>query len=203
MEQTKNRKYISRASTITHKGQQYAVNARKSGIYPQQLRAMINQLEICQAKWLRVFVLRVDLHQRNYSDNSRMVTRFRKNLTRKLERTYGILEVGYSWVRETEKAKHQHYHFVIFLDGDRMRHSAKVNAIISDTWKSICDGNTVHHPQNCFTNVIDDETKARAIYRFSYLAKARGKGYRPNQAKDYATSRLFKPRPAPVSGGKT
>jgi hypothetical protein len=29
-----------------------------------------------------------------------------------------------------------------------------------------------------------------AIYRISYLAKVRGKGYRDPQAKDYGTSRL-------------
>jgi hypothetical protein len=32
--------------------------------------------------------------------------------------------------------------------------------------------------------------RQEAIYRISYLAKVRGKGYRDPQAKDYGTSRL-------------
>ena len=37
--------------------------------------------------------------------------------------------------------------------------------------------------------------RGKAIYRISYLAKTRGKGYRDPQAKDYETSRL-KPKDA-------
>jgi len=39
-------------------------------------------------------------------------------------------------------------------------------------------------------NEDDNETRLKAIYRLSYLAKVRGKGYRDSQAKDYQTSRL-------------
>jgi len=190
VKQTKNRKYRSTADTITHQGCQYAINAKKSGIYPQQLHAIIEQLDVCIAKWRRVFVLRVDLHQTHYTDNSRMITRFRKNLSRRIDRHYGITEIGYTWVREQEKAKHQHYHLALFLDGDRIRHSATLNKIISDTWSSLKTDNTVHHPAHCYHYVNDDQTKAAAVFRLSYLAKARGKGYRPPQAKDYSTSRL-------------
>lgn len=196
MKSTKNRKYVSGADTVIRNGHQYAINARKSGIYPQQLHAIIDQLDICIAKWRRVFMLRIDLHQDHYTDDSGMITKLRKNLCRRLERQYGISEVGYAWVREQEKAKRQHYHFVLFLDGDKIRHSTNVNKIVADTWAGVKSGNTVHHPQNCFTNVVDDDTKARAVYRFSYMAKARGKGYRPPQAKDYGTSRLVMPRAA-------
>ena len=37
-------------------------------------------------------------------------------------------------------------------------------------------------------NNLDTEL-AKAVYRISYLAKVRGKGYRSQQAKDYGTSR--------------
>jgi hypothetical protein len=38
--------------------------------------------------------------------------------------------------------------------------------------------------------IDNDEVFADAVYRISYLAKTRGKGYRPAQVKDYSTSRL-------------
>lgn len=194
MKKTKNRKYASSSNTIKHDDTEYAINAKKSGVYPQQLHAMIDQLDTCHLKWGRVFVLRFDLHQCHYTEGSGMVTKFRKNLARRLERGYAISEIGYAWTREQEKAKHQHYHFVLMLDGDVIRHSARLNEIIADTWQAVRNGNTTYHPKACFTNVTDSETKAKAVYRISYLAKARGKGYRPPQAKDYGASRLIAPR---------
>lgn len=194
MKPTKNRKYISLAETITHSGTEYVINARKSGIYPQQLHSMINQLDICVMKWRRVLVLRTDLHQIHYLNDSRMISRFRKNLARRLARQYGITELGYSWVREMEKAKQQHYHFALYLDGDVIQHPRKLNLIVSNTWEKVGDGNTVGYPPNCFHYVNDPDSKAKAVYRISYMAKARGKGYRPPQAKDFSNSRLIAPR---------
>ncbi len=194
MKQTKNRKYKSTSGNITHNGTAYEVNAKKSGIYPKQLHALIDQLDICVMKWGRVFVLRVDLHQNHYTDDSKMISKFRKNLLRRIERQYDISEIGYMWVREMEKAKHQHYHLALFLDGDVIQHSTRLNRIISDTWEAQKSGNTVHRPDNCFYYIEDEDSKAQAVYRISYMAKARGKGYRPPQAKDYGTSRLIAPR---------
>ena len=108
----------------------------------------------------------------------------------RIERVYGIFEVGYVWVREHEKAKHQHYHFALFLDGDKVNHSAVIGGVISETWERVKVGNTTRIPEACFYNVVNPETKADAIYRLSYMAKQRGKGYRPDQTKDYSTSRL-------------
>ena len=36
----------------------------------------------------------------------------------------------------------------------------------------------------------DNDTRLEAIWRISYMAKIRGKGYRDPQAKDYGASRL-------------
>lgn len=191
MKPTKNRKYKSMSNTITHNGVEYFINAKKSGIYPQQLHKFINQLEICVEKWRRVLVLRVDLHQNHYTNNSQMISKFRKNLTRRLDRIYGITELGYSWVREMEKAKHQHYHLALYIDGNVIQHPRKINRIIADTWVAVRGGNTVGYPANCFHYVTDDDSKAEAVYRISYMAKTRGKGYRPPQAKDYGGSRLI------------
>lgn len=191
---TSNRKRVSLSETITHAGTEYPIhNAPSYGVYLQLLHKIIAQLEICIVKWRRVFVIRFDLHQKWHTTNSKMITRFRKNLSQRIARAYGVYEVGYAWVREQERAKQQHYHFVLFLDGDKVNHSATVSETIRDTWEGVKVGNSVHIPKRCFYNVVDDVTKAEVIYRVSYLAKQRGKGYRADQAKDYGTSRLIVP----------
>lgn len=188
---TKNRKTVSYAETINHNGTIYSINGNSIyGVYPQLLHVTIEQLEICISKWRRVFVMRFDLHQKVKASDSKMLTMFRKNLMRRIERKYRMAEMGYLWVREQETAKQQHYHFVVFLDGDVIRHSTALSKVIIETWERICEGNTVHIPKQCFYLIADADTKAKAIYRVSYLAKVRGKGYRPNQSKDYGASRL-------------
>lgn len=188
---TSNRKRVSLSETITHDGVVYSIiNGSSYGVYLGLLHKIIEQLNICFVKWKRVFVIRFDLHQEFYTEKNGYITKFRNNLNRRLDRAYGIFEVGYVWVREHEKAKQQHYHFALFLDGDKVNHSAIISGVIADTWERVKVGNTVHIPKHCFYNVVDSETKADAVKRLSYLAKQRGKGYRPNQTKDYSTSRL-------------
>jgi hypothetical protein len=45
----------------------------------------------------------------------------------------------------------------------------------------------INHP---FHFVDNEQALQAAIYRISYLAKPRGKGYRPPQTKDYGCSRM-------------
>ncbi len=59
------------------------------------------------------------------------------------------------------------------------------------TWEAIDPSNhSMPYLKKPFYFVDSQETLADAVYRVSYLAKTRGKGYRPEQVKDYSTSRL-------------
>ena len=191
---TRNRKPISYSSIISHNDKSYQVNASKvgnQGIFTQILHKGIDQLEYAESKWKRVFVLFFNLHHKDYhTQNNKHISRFRKNLARRLEREYEINEVGYLWVREQERAKAQHYHFLLFLEGNKIRHSSKILRIVEATWKNISASNHVPTLKNPFYFMDSEEIKANVIYRMSYLAKTRGKGYRDKQVKDYSTSRL-------------
>jgi len=192
---TKNRKYVTYAETININGTDYVINTRKNlGIYPEILKKAVSQLDICLDKWNRVFMLRFDLHQSFYTSNNKLITKFRKNLQRRLEREYGMSEIGYLWAREMEKAKHQHYHFAIFLDGNKIRHSSKIIKTIDATWKQIKGATSVGKASKPFYNLDKSfdksQVKAAAVERLSYLAKVRGKGYRDSQAKDFSVSRI-------------
>ena len=191
---TRNRKAVSYAGAISHAGVTYRINGNTThGVYPQLVHTAIDQLEVCLSKWGRVFVMRFDLRQKVQTGDSKMLTMFRKNLKRRLERNYRMVDMCYLWAREQETAKQQHYHFALFLDGDLIRHATALSRIIMETWESIREGNSAHIPKRCFYTVADADSKAKAIYRVSYLAKVRGKGYLPNQSKDYGASRLRKP----------
>lgn len=198
---TKNRKYITHSDTIKHQGIEYQVNAKKSGICTAIMHRFIAQLDIGLQRWRRVLAVRFDLHQRGVeTDSNKWLSKFNKNLKRRLERAYGISDIGFIWVRELEAGKAQHYHAAIWVDGDKIQHPKALNKLITETWQAINPACTVFHPENCFYFVDSQETKEEFVYRTSYLAKARGKGYRAAQVKDYGTSRLgYKPASALTS----
>ena len=117
------------------------------------------------------------------------MSKFIKRLKQWIYRNYGISNIGYIWVRELERSKQQHYHVAIFLDGNKIQHPKKLNAKIKEMYTPYGHMPVVPKPYY-YINEDGDEARLKAIYRLSYLAKIRGKGYRDTQAKDYQTSRL-------------
>ncbi|PHS26841.1 MAG: hypothetical protein COA83_02145 [Methylophaga sp.] len=187
---TNNRKRIIFDDTFLHNGKTYQVNSSKSGLYVEILTKIIEQFEIAQAKWKRVFVLRFDLHTHRFTEDNKLITAFRKRLFQKLKRVYGFKEIGFCWVREQERAKTQHYHFVLFLDGRLIRHSSKISGMVKAAWEDPTGTFTVWYVKRPFYFTNSEDIIQKAIYRVSYLAKPRGKGYRPAQTKDYQCSRM-------------
>lgn len=185
---TTNRKYVAYKLTFLHQGGVYKVNARKSGIYTSLLHKIIEQLDVCLDLYKRVLVVRFDLHQREYTENNERMTQFKKRLFKRLEKRYETKNIGYVWVREHEKAKSQHYHWAIWIDGDKVRHSQKILELAKMVWNDMSG----HVPtiKNPYYFIDNSEQRVQAIYRLSYLAKARGKSSRPSQTKDYSTSRI-------------
>lgn len=191
---TTNRKRIIYGDTFTHNGKTYRVNPKKSGLYADILKRIIEQFEIGLMKWKRVFVLRFDLHTHAFSEDNRRISAFRKRLFQKLKRHYGFEDIGYCWVREQERAKAQHYHFVLFLDGNLIRHSSKITPMIKSAWDDGTGTYTMPYIKHPFHFADSEDIIQKAVYRVSYLAKPRGKGYRPPQTKDFQCSRM-KPTP--------
>ena len=67
-------------------------------------------------------------------------------LTKRLKRKYKLCRVGYIWVREQEKSKHQHYHLVLMIDGNK---------------------------EQFFDEILKIATLKMVIWRISYLAKGK------------------------------
>jgi len=186
---TNNKKTIIFDDVILHKDMSYRICQGADGVYAEIMHKIIEQFEIAQANWKRVFVLRFDLHIDHYTETNEIVRRFFNRFNKRLKRKYGFKDVGYCWVREQERAKSQHYHCVFFLDGDLIQNSTKIIPMIKGAWQRTA-GYSVPTIKNPFYYVDNEEAAQDAIYRVSYLAKTRGKGYRPPQTKDFNCSRM-------------
>ena len=162
----------------------------KYGVYAHMLEQIVEQLDTCIAIHKRVLVVRFDLHLREYSDDNHCISSFINRQKQRIQRTYKTKDIGHAWAREKEKAKVQHYHVALFIDGDVIQNPTKLLRQIKAKWFK---HGRCWIPENCFYYIdkhnLKDE-RALAIERLSYLAKTRGKGYKSKQAKNYSVSRL-------------
>jgi hypothetical protein len=187
-----NRKTIWLDEQFEYNGEILTIQQGKQGVYIEMMNKTIEQLDIALQIHKRVLVHRFDLHVNYYEGNSKRLSRFMNRLKQWIKRNYGIIDIGSIWVREREESKEQHYHLALYLDGNKIQHPKKLNAQIKEMWAPHGHMPTISNP---FYYIDKNNLKAKrleAIYRVSYLAKVRGKGYRDEQAKDYEASRLTK-----------
>ncbi len=187
-------RYLSNSPYINVDGEIWAVNVgskRQYKICPKHMKRIIRQLNIMCERYRRVFCVVFDLHMDVYTNDNLVISQFEKKLFPLIKSRYKVLDIGFAWVREMEKAKHQHYHMALMLDGKRIRHSSKILELIEQKWM-LSGGGHAHIIENCYYNICNSEfsVKQDLIYRLSYQAKERGKGYRDIQTKDYGVSRL-------------
>ena len=165
-------------------------SGENKGVHLKSLTRIIDQLDIAYSIHKRILVVRFDLHLKHCTPNSEVISNFIKKIKQWLCRNYKMKHIGYAWAREKERAKTQHYHCAFFLDGDRIQHPSKLIKQIKETWADHGHAPVIKSPYYFIHKHNYEEERAEAIYRLSYLAKTRGKGYRGSQAKDYGSSRL-------------
>ncbi len=184
--------YISHSQIVEFMGQCFEVNAAGSGLYTQPLKRMLGQIEAMLSYHNKVFLLRFDLHQTEYTNTSADVSMFFKRYLQSIKKSYNLQRVGFAWAREQERAKSQHYHCFVLVDGNKVRAPHKLTEAVRWYWEVLHDG-TIHWPESrcCYQLTRNDwDTLQAAIYHISYLAKGRGKGYKPDQSKNFGGSRL-------------
>jgi hypothetical protein len=187
----RNRKKVHYGEELLLNGELLNINSTETlGVYPTIIEKMVTELDKMIARYKRVFVLRFDLHLINYSDDNKEISSFMRAQVQRIKRKYKTKYVGYVWVREMERAKTQHYHCAFFIDGDKLRTSYVLNQQIKAKWYKNGHRSVVPKPYYFLDKHNMTEKRREVIYRLSYLAKVRGKGYRSAQAKDYSTSRL-------------
>jgi len=183
--------YITKNKAITVNNKTWWVNSTGSGLITEQVKAIIYQVEAMLRHHSKVHLLRFDLRMYHLTDNNKIITIFNRRLFKWLKRYYNLKRIGFTWCRELETAKKQHYHYVLMLDGHKVRHPKLILEKARDIWDNQLNGSEFT-PKNCYYNLErnNHESIQNAIWRISYLAKPRGKGYKPTQTKNYGASRV-------------
>lgn len=131
----------------------------------------------------KLTAIRIDLHLKQWTENNAPVSEFFTTLRRNLFRHYGKIYNRYFWVREQNHAKAQHYHIVLLVDGQFVKHSSTIEKIARSIWSYgyLC------LPQRPFYHIHHEQIWrfCALVYRLSYLAKAETKGNRPKRVRDY------------------
>lgn len=188
-------KYTSTSEYITVDKEIWPINSghSKQGyplpVYTKQMKGIIKQLNIMTNQYSRVLVITFDLHLSVLTPSNEIISRFLKLLSSRIVKEYDFKKIGFSWCRELERAKQQHYHVALFLEGRKIRTPYYLYDKIQDAWWYV-GGGFVHMSGYHMVNRNNWQSKADAIYHLSYHAKERGKGYRAQQTKDYGLSRL-------------
>lgn len=182
--------HISLCEVTTFQGSTFWINSKPSGIYTHMLKSMLGQLDAMLHHHSKVHLIRFDLHQELYTPDNKRITIFMRRYSKRLKQEYGFKRIGYFWVREQEKVKHQHYHFALILDGHKVKGGQKLARMARETWAEMSGAEWT--PKNHYYNIArnDHQSIQSAVWRVSYLAKGRGKGYRPTHTKDYGASRI-------------
>ncbi len=173
------------------------------------LEAVHNRLEDMNNRHSKTLFIRFDLRypQGHYSsDSNEDTSTFTNSFTTHLKRKG--LDPQYVWVREQSREKHQHYHFMLLLNGNLTQnpygHLRKAEefwgkAIGSDQpgLVNFCDKSRSGEPQENSvmirrTDPNAQEKLSECMYRGSYLAKTNTKGYAPYRHREWGASRLRK-----------
>ncbi len=182
---------ITKDKIITIGSSSWLINSSGSGLIVHSLKAIINQVNVILTHHSRVHLIRFDLRLYHYTDDNKIIVTFNKRLHKWLKRKYQVDKVGFAWCREQEKSEQQHYHYVVMINGHKVRHPHEILKKATEIWNEHLGG-SLYTPKNCYYNLKrnDFDSIQPAIYRISYLAKAKGKGKKPAQTKNYGTSRM-------------
>jgi len=191
----RNRKKQHFSRYLTINNEELEINASSEfGVYVEIMEKIVEQLDACYRIHKRVCVILFILQHRETSQNNDDISRFMNVIKQWIKRRYKTKKIGSVWVREWEKAKTKshHYHCVLFVDGDKVRHPKEIIKAVKSKWFKY--GNVPDKfLKNPYYNLRKEnykETRDAIFWRLSYYAKPRGKGYRNPQSSDYQTSRL-------------
>lgn len=183
-------KYITKSEVVNIRGNYYWLLPQKNGYYSIILKRMYEQLFCMLDYHNKVLVIRFDLHQPLFTDDNKRITTFNRRIKKWLKRYYSTNQIGFVWVREREKVKNQHYHFALFLNGNKIQRPSLALDYIRETWQGM--SGFCYTPKNCYYQIRRDDTETleSAIKRLSYLAKAKGKDSKPSGTNSFYTSKL-------------
>lgn len=168
----------------------WPVQAKPSGWMPRPMEALGDRLCDALEQHSQILVVRFDLHVPKYTEGNAQISEFMSKLNYWIKRRYkGLNEVRYVWVREHEKAKHQHYHVTLMLNGNKVKNPYHIHNKGREVWAELGGTSYNKGKRHHHFHRDDYDSICEAFYHISYLAKARGKGYKPRPTKNFGASR--------------
>lgn len=160
------------STLFAYKNHAYQVyKPKQKSLSKALINTIISDYEIMLSHYSRVFVVRIELHPKSYSEDNQAIMHFLKRLTTVLSSEYQS-KVLYHCAREQETSDREHYHLEIMLSAHKVKHSERLLSITEAMWK-MHSGGTVAKVDNPYCIVYrGDKTSIKpALYRSSYLAK--------------------------------
>ncbi|MDX2370700.1 MAG: inovirus-type Gp2 protein [Colwellia sp.] len=181
-------------------GYLWKLNIGAKGLYSNIIAVLFGQLAAMLSHHNKVLVIRFDLSVSIYTNANDNIKKLNNSIREWLRRKYSIKRIAYVWVREYETAKRQHYHIVMILDANKVISSWDLMDYASKRWSyltevfledgAVIDAGRLWHIKDKILIRGDEIKRVKIGYWLSYLAKARGKGYKANHAKDYGASKI-------------
>ena len=168
----------------------WPVQSEPNGWMPKLMKAISERFCEALRQHSQILIVRFDLHIPQYTLDNAQISEFMSKLNYWIRSYYqSVNEVRYVWVRELEKAKQQHYHVALMLNGNKIRNPYYIHEKGREIWTEL-RGTSYHFVRKYHHFHRDDHYSiCEAFYHISYLAKARGKGYKPHRTKNYGASR--------------
>ena len=110
-----------------------AIQSKPSGWMPKLMKVLSERFCAILEQHSQVLVVRFDLRSQYTLDNEK-ISEFMSKLATGLESLQGVNEVRYVWVRELERAKQQHYHVVLMLNGNKIRNPYYIHQKGKQIW---------------------------------------------------------------------
>ncbi len=167
-----------RESTYLYNGVELPLNANDSfKCIPVLVERMADEFFASLEFHSKVLSVRVDLHSKTPSTDSKAVKELLQWLKQDLNRSYCMKNIGHFWVYEYGKKKGAHWHLVLLLDGNKVQNSWSVTEKIKSYWQEVRDLGCLAVPRNCYTQILRGDAGSfdEAFYRSSYLCKERSK----------------------------
>ena len=168
--------------------------------YVEPLQRFKREIDAMLSHHSKVFMLRFDVRVNTHSQTNEQMTRFLRSYIPRVERYYKTKNVAFVWCREVERAKKQHYHFAVMVDGSNATRVSQELLRMADEVAAHQKLDKIGYCENASylikrTDLAkgDYSTYKAAFKRLSYFAKERGKTIKAERANSYQTSRI-KPR---------
>ena len=159
------------------------------GCFVAILTRINSSMESMLSRYCKIYVVQFVFHPGNSMGDNALISDLMRVIRKQLERCYRS-KLAYGWVRETGQNGATHYHVVLILNANKVRHQHGIRERVCRIIETRDYPRPSFNPKSHLIHRHDDETYQQAFHHLSYLAKTSTKGQKPKTANEYSFSRL-------------